>query len=204
MNPRRYLRPRWFYSTLGALSEKHLGRNPWRHLSHNVDSVLQLRALNQDFSNTNSTCMWDSAQINRMPTEGLPLRVGISTLIYPLLKLGIHLQPSYAICPKPVFFPPTLVEKLGKAFTDVPKFVLRQGSKSQNSTYPPSSSPQHGRFRVSFLPSKRSPNVDNPLMCRYPRIGVSNWNGRVKSWTLSSFEFHHSKSFDPNFIGFLP
>ncbi|GBM00316.1 hypothetical protein AVEN_32655-1 [Araneus ventricosus] len=37
---------------------------------------------------------------------------------------------SYAICPKTGFFPPILVEKLDKAFTDVPKFVLRQGAKS--------------------------------------------------------------------------
>ncbi|GBN46663.1 hypothetical protein AVEN_151749-1 [Araneus ventricosus] len=41
---------------------------------------------------------------------------------------------------RPIFFPPILVEKLGKAFTDVPKFVLRQGSKSQNSSHPNSSS----------------------------------------------------------------
>ncbi|GBN60396.1 hypothetical protein AVEN_42433-1 [Araneus ventricosus] len=46
---------------------------------------------------------------------------------------------EFIICPK-TFFPPILVEKLGKAFTDVPKFVLRQGSKSQNSCNPDSSS----------------------------------------------------------------
>ncbi|GBM07251.1 hypothetical protein AVEN_25503-1 [Araneus ventricosus] len=39
-----------------------------------------------------------------------------------------------------VFSPPILVEKLRKVFTDVPKFVLRQGSKSQNSSLPHSSS----------------------------------------------------------------
>ncbi|GBM04947.1 hypothetical protein AVEN_2071-1 [Araneus ventricosus] len=50
---------------------------------------------------------------------------------------------NYAIYPK-TFFPPILVEKLGKEFTDVPKFVLRQGSKSQNSTHPYSSSPTRG------------------------------------------------------------
>ncbi|GBM96037.1 hypothetical protein AVEN_179714-1 [Araneus ventricosus] len=51
-----------------------------------------------------------------------------------------------------------LVEKLGKTFTDVPKFVLRLGSKSQNSSHP-SPSPPHWGFRVSFLPSTRGSNV---------------------------------------------
>ncbi|GBN22936.1 hypothetical protein AVEN_273587-1 [Araneus ventricosus] len=54
--------------------------------------------------------------------------------------------------------PLILVEKLGKSFTDVPKFVLRQGSKSQKSAHY-SPFPPHGRFRVSFLASTRGPNV---------------------------------------------
>ncbi|GBL91075.1 hypothetical protein AVEN_184449-1 [Araneus ventricosus] len=51
------------------------------------------------------------------------------------VKLGIHEKASYDICPK-TFFKPILVEKLGKAFMDVPNFVFRHGSKSQNYTHP--------------------------------------------------------------------
>ncbi|GBN35848.1 hypothetical protein AVEN_245919-1 [Araneus ventricosus] len=36
-------------------------------------------------------------------------------------------------------------QKIGKSFTDVPMFLLRQGSKSQNS---PTHPPPHGRFQV--------------------------------------------------------
>ncbi|GBM70001.1 hypothetical protein AVEN_155707-1 [Araneus ventricosus] len=41
-------------------------------------------------------------------------------------------------------FSPILVEKLGKAFMEVPKFVLRHGSKPQNSTHPYSASSHMG------------------------------------------------------------
>ncbi|GBN52228.1 hypothetical protein AVEN_184556-1 [Araneus ventricosus] len=51
--------------------------------------------------------------------------------------------------PRPVFVPPILVEKLGKAFTDIPMFVLKQGSKSQNSCHPNSST----RKISNFIPS---------------------------------------------------
>ncbi|GBO38911.1 hypothetical protein AVEN_57603-1, partial [Araneus ventricosus] len=61
-----------------------------------------------------------------------------------ILKLSIHEKVRSAICPKSVFSPIHLVEKLGKAFIDVPKFVLRHGTKSQNSTHPDSSSPTRG------------------------------------------------------------
>ncbi|GBO29964.1 hypothetical protein AVEN_95148-1 [Araneus ventricosus] len=54
---------------------------------------------------------------------------------------GIHKKASYAICPKTGFPPHILVEKLDKAFTNVPKFVLGQGLKSQNSCQQDSSSP---------------------------------------------------------------
>ncbi|GBL84423.1 hypothetical protein AVEN_117185-1 [Araneus ventricosus] len=60
------------------------------------------------------------------------------------LKLGIHEKTS---CPKTGFYSAILVEKLGKAFTDVPKFVLRQSSKLQNSSHP-SLLPRTMGFRV--------------------------------------------------------
>ncbi|GBN35956.1 hypothetical protein AVEN_54228-1 [Araneus ventricosus] len=69
----------------------------------------------------------------------------------PFLKLGIQENSIFDICAKTRFSPPILVEKLGKAFTDVPKFVLRPGSKSQNSYHPDSSSPT--REISSFIPS---------------------------------------------------
>ncbi|GBM68810.1 hypothetical protein AVEN_22281-1 [Araneus ventricosus] len=59
------------------------------------------------------------------------------------------------------------VEKLGKAFADVPKFVLRQGSKSQNRTHP-SPLPPHGGIRVSFLPSSRGANVGRSFVLPLP------------------------------------
>ncbi|GBL75349.1 hypothetical protein AVEN_194554-1 [Araneus ventricosus] len=64
---------------------------------------------------------------------------------------------------RPVYSPPILVEKLGKVFTDVPNFVLRQGSKSQNSSHPNFSSPTRG-FRVSFLASTRGPNIGRTIV----------------------------------------
>ncbi|GBN15254.1 hypothetical protein AVEN_256523-1 [Araneus ventricosus] len=75
------------------------------------------------------------------------------------VKLGIHEKIIYAICPKNGFIPPILVEKLGKAFTDVPKFVLRQSSKSRNSCHPDSSSPK--RRISSFISS-----LDARCQCR--------------------------------------
>ncbi|GBO42690.1 hypothetical protein AVEN_99487-1, partial [Araneus ventricosus] len=76
---------------------------------------------------------------------------------------GHYEKTGYAICPKTAFFPPILVEKLDKAFTDVPKFVLRKGSKSQNSYYPDSSP-----FRVSFLASMRGANVGRSFVLSLP------------------------------------
>ncbi|GBM15872.1 hypothetical protein AVEN_260143-1 [Araneus ventricosus] len=55
--------------------------------------------------------------------------------------------------PRLFFSPPISVEKLGKVFMDVPKFVLRHGSKSPNSTHPYSSFRHKEEFRVSFPPS---------------------------------------------------
>ncbi|GBO00240.1 hypothetical protein AVEN_13082-1 [Araneus ventricosus] len=68
-----------------------------------------------------------------------------------------------AFVPRPLFFPSILDERIGKAFTDVPKFVLRRGSKSQNFTYLPLLSPTRG-FRVSFPASTRGPNVGRSLV----------------------------------------
>ncbi|GBN29879.1 hypothetical protein AVEN_178985-1 [Araneus ventricosus] len=51
-----------------------------------------------------------------------------------------------------------VIKKLDKTFTDVPKFVLRRGSKSKNSSHPFPPTP-HGGFRVSFLDSTRGSNV---------------------------------------------
>ncbi|GBN05695.1 hypothetical protein AVEN_128481-1 [Araneus ventricosus] len=62
-----------------------------------------------------------------------------------------------------VLFPSILVEKLGKAFNDVPKSGLRQGSKSNN-FFCPLSSTQLGRFRVSFLASTRGPNLGRTIV----------------------------------------
>ncbi|GBM70000.1 hypothetical protein AVEN_155706-1 [Araneus ventricosus] len=56
-----------------------------------------------------------------------------------------------------LFFSPILVEKLGKAFMDVPKYILRQGSKSQNSTHPYSSSSHSGEFEFHFYPRPEVP-----------------------------------------------
>ncbi|GBM37168.1 hypothetical protein AVEN_56340-1 [Araneus ventricosus] len=63
-----------------------------------------------------------------------------------------------------------LVEKLGKTFTDVPKFVMRLGSQSWNSSHPISSSttPPHGGFRVSFLASTRGSNVGRSFVLPLP------------------------------------
>ncbi|GBL94419.1 hypothetical protein AVEN_7385-1 [Araneus ventricosus] len=46
------------------------------------------------------------------------------------LQLGIQRRLAMPFVLRPVFSPPFLVEKLGKVFTDVLKFVLRQGAKS--------------------------------------------------------------------------
>ncbi|GBM65032.1 hypothetical protein AVEN_68953-1 [Araneus ventricosus] len=62
-----------------------------------------------------------------------------------------------------------LFEKVGKTFMDVPKFLLRQGSKSQNSSHPLSSSPTLG-FRVSFLASTRGPNVGRSFVLLLPSL----------------------------------
>ncbi|GBN66115.1 hypothetical protein AVEN_183599-1 [Araneus ventricosus] len=86
-------------------------------------------------------------------------------------KLGIHLKYSHAICPKPVSFPPILVEKLGKAFTNVPKFVLRQDSKSQNSCHPEFSSPT--REISSFISS-----LDARCQCRQILCFVATLSSR--------------------------
>ncbi|GBM28469.1 hypothetical protein AVEN_135645-1 [Araneus ventricosus] len=69
------------------------------------------------------------------------------------VKLGIHERERLSqLSQRLVRIPLILVEKLGKTFTDVPKLVLRQGSKSQNSSLP-SPPPPHGVLRVSFLAS---------------------------------------------------
>ncbi|GBM15479.1 hypothetical protein AVEN_142135-1 [Araneus ventricosus] len=73
--------------------------------------------------------------------------------------VGIHEKANCVICPKTGFSPPILVEKLGKAFSDVPKFVLRLGSKSQNSCHPDSSSLK--RRISSFISS-----LDERCQCR--------------------------------------
>ncbi|GBM40005.1 hypothetical protein AVEN_217602-1 [Araneus ventricosus] len=72
------------------------------------------------------------------------------------VMLGIHEKASYVICPNIGFFPSILVEKLGKAFTDVPKVHLRQDSKSQKSCHPDSSSPTLGISSfISSLDARR-------------------------------------------------
>ncbi|GBO18827.1 hypothetical protein AVEN_53769-1 [Araneus ventricosus] len=64
------------------------------------------------------------------------------------LKLGIHEEERLInLSQQLVCIPLILVEKLSKTFTDVSKFVLRQGSKSQSFTHssPP---PPHAGFPV--------------------------------------------------------
>ncbi|GBM02390.1 hypothetical protein AVEN_138490-1 [Araneus ventricosus] len=60
-----------------------------------------------------------------------------------------HSREGYAMSfvARPVFPPPILVEKLGKAFTDVPKFVLKQ---VQSRRLPPTLTPlpPHGAFPI--------------------------------------------------------
>ncbi|GBM54670.1 hypothetical protein AVEN_6948-1 [Araneus ventricosus] len=90
-----------------------------------------------------------------------------------------------------VYIPLISVEKIGKSFTDVPQFVLRQGSKSQNSSYtPPPPPPPHGGFRVSFLASTRDPNVARssvlPLSSqRGPQKAIPNRLQTIRNSTTS-------------------
>ncbi|GBM18407.1 hypothetical protein AVEN_72746-1 [Araneus ventricosus] len=103
-----------------------------------------------------------------------------------IIKLGIHDKAKLChLSQQLVFIPPILVKKLGKTFTDVPKFVLRQGSKSQNSSHPNSSFP-HGEFRVSFLASTRGPNVGRSFVLQLPSHRDPNRNRRMEFWILSS------------------
>ncbi|GBM44631.1 hypothetical protein AVEN_37118-1 [Araneus ventricosus] len=117
------------------------------------------------------------------------------------LKLGIHEKAKLCRMSQDRFFPPILVEKLGKAFADVPKFVLRQGSKSQNSCHPYSFSPT--RAISSFISSLDTRSQSRQNYC-FPASLASRSQIGMEFWILSTFEFHHLASFAPNFIGFLP
>ncbi|GBM05916.1 hypothetical protein AVEN_135280-1 [Araneus ventricosus] len=93
-----------------------------------------------------------------------------------VIKLGTHEKERLNHLPQQlVCIPLILVEKLDKSFTDVPTLVLRQGSKSQNPSYPRSSSPTRGisslissldarnvgRSFVFPLPSHRDPKLES-------------------------------------------
>ncbi|GBN56773.1 hypothetical protein AVEN_192882-1 [Araneus ventricosus] len=110
------------------------------------------------------------------------------------LKLGIHEKERLShLSQQLVYIPLIVVEKLGKSFTYVPKFVLTQSSKTQNSSHP-TPPPSYGGIRVSFLALTRGPNVGRSLFSCYPRIEVPNWNRRMEFWILSSLGFHHFQS----------
>ncbi|GBM89685.1 hypothetical protein AVEN_23588-1 [Araneus ventricosus] len=75
-----------------------------------------------------------------------------------LLKLGILTKERLShLSRQVVCIPLILVEKLGKTFTNVPKFVLRQGSKSQHSSHTSLLLPFG--FRVALLASTRGADV---------------------------------------------
>ncbi|GBN78544.1 hypothetical protein AVEN_53513-1 [Araneus ventricosus] len=67
------------------------------------------------------------------------------------LKLGVHEKERLShLSQQLVCFPLILAEKLGRPFTDIPKCVLRQGSKSQNSSHPLLLLPRTGDFEFHF------------------------------------------------------
>ncbi|GBN32417.1 hypothetical protein AVEN_151634-1 [Araneus ventricosus] len=57
-------------------------------------------------------------------------------------------------------------------------------------------------FEFHFQPQREVPFLADPLMCRYPRIEVPNWNRRMEFWILFPLEFHHFQSFCSRFHRF--
>ncbi|GBN31546.1 hypothetical protein AVEN_186873-1 [Araneus ventricosus] len=79
--------------------------------------------------------------------------------------MGIHEKEKLNHFPQQLVCIPLIsVEKIGKAFTNIPKIALRQGSNSQNSSI---LSPHEG-FRVSFLASTRSLNLGRTFVFPLP------------------------------------
>ncbi|GBM93616.1 hypothetical protein AVEN_202565-1 [Araneus ventricosus] len=113
--------------------------------------------------------------------------------------------------PKTVFSPPILVDKLSKAFRDVPMFVFRRGSKSQNSCHP-SSLPPHGRFQASFLASTRGPSLGRTIVFplashRGPKLESADGVLDFEFFLIPAFRIHLlqiSKAFDLVFPSRVP
>ncbi|GBO07444.1 hypothetical protein AVEN_251445-1 [Araneus ventricosus] len=103
----------------------------------------------------------------------------LPVLIIP--KLGIHEKERLShLSEQLVCIPHILVEKLGKSFTAVPKFVLRQGSKSQNSYQPRFLFP-HAEFS-SFISSLDARCQCRQILCfaatlaSRSQIGLGGWS----------------------------